>query len=133
MEKNNIVVFSIAFLILGAILGYMVSGNSNKNYEVGIGTHMMPDGRVMSNNGNGGMSGMMDDMMMGLNGKTGDAFDQAFLEEMIVHHEGAVLMAQSALKSAKHQEIKDMASGIISAQTTEINQMRGWLKSWYGK
>lgn len=132
MEKNNIVVFSIAFLILGVILGFTVSGN-NKNYEVRVGTHMMPDGSVMSNNGSGGMSGMMDDMMNGLYGKTGDAFDRAFLEEMIVHHEGAVLMAQEALKSAKHQEIKNMASAIISAQTSEISQMKGWLKSWYRK
>lgn len=132
MEKNNIVVFSIAFLILGVILGYTVSGN-NKNYEVRVGTHMMPDGSVMSNNGSGGMSGMMDDMMNGLYGKTGDAFDKAFLEEMIVHHDGAVLMAQEALRNAKHQEIKDMASAIISAQTSEISQMKGWLKSWYRK
>ncbi len=133
MEKNNIVVFSIVFLILGVILGYTVSGNNNKNYEVGVGSHMMPDGRVMSNNGSGGMSGMMDDMMNGLYGKTGDEFDRAFLEEMIVHHEGAVLMAQEALKNAKHQEIKDMSKNIISAQTIEINQMKGWLKSWYKK
>jgi uncharacterized protein (DUF305 family) len=132
MEKYNIVVFSIAFLILGVILGYTVSGN-NKNYEVRVGTHMMPDGSVMSNNGSGGMSGMMDDMMSGLYGKTGDAFDKAFLEEMIVHHDGAVLMAQEALRNAKHQEIKDMASAIISAQTSEISQMKGWLKSWYRK
>lgn len=52
---------------------------------------------------------------------------------MITHHEGAVEMAEAALKNAKHQEIKTMSHAIISAQTTEINQMRDWQKAWYGQ
>ena len=75
----------------------------------------------------------MDDRRGGLQGKTGDAFDQAFLSEMIMHHQGAVVMAQAALQNAKHQEIKDMARAIISAQTSEINQMQMWGKSWYNQ
>ena len=93
---------------------------------------MMGNGEMMNNNGMG-MNGAMDSMMAGLSGKTGDAFDKAFIEEMIMHHEGAVAMAQAALKNAKHPEIKIMANAIISAQTSEINQMKGWLKDWYGE
>ena len=51
---------------------------------------------------------------------------------MIVHHEGAVAMAEAALKNAEHQEIKTMATAIISAQTAEIAQMHAWLAEWYG-
>jgi uncharacterized protein (DUF305 family) len=87
---------------------------------------------MMSDEKMGGMGGAMDDMMAGLQGKTGDEFDKEFLSEMIVHHQGAVSMAQAALQSAKHQEIKDMAQKIISAQTSEITQMQTWEKSWYG-
>jgi uncharacterized protein (DUF305 family) len=79
------------------------------------------------------MHGAMGDMMMGLEGKTGDEFDKAFLSEMIIHHEGAVDMAEAALKNAKHPEIKQMALAIISAQTSEIQQMKGWLNSWYAE
>lgn len=75
----------------------------------------------------------MDDMMSGLQDKTGDDFDKAFLSEMIMHHQGAVEMAEAALQSAKHQEIKDMARTIISTQTSEINQMQTWGKSWYNE
>lgn len=77
------------------------------------------------------MHAEMEGMMQGLSGKTGDAFDQAFLQEMIVHHEGALQMAEAALQNAKHQEIKDLASSIIAAQQSEIAQMRTWLMSWY--
>lgn len=79
------------------------------------------------------MGSAMDDMMSGLQDKTGDDFDKAFLSEMIMHHQGAVEMAEAALQSAKHQEIKDMARTIISTQTSEINQMQTWGKSWYNE
>lgn len=74
----------------------------------------------------------MTGMVSGLSGKTGDVFDKTFIDEMITHHEGAVVMAEAALKNAKHQEIKDMADAIISTQTKEINQMKAWRSSWYG-
>lgn len=69
----------------------------------------------------------MDDMMTNLQGKTGDEFDKAFLSEMITHHQGAISMAQLA---ATHQEVKDLATAIVSAQTSEISQMEAWQKSW---
>jgi len=88
--------------------------------------HRMTDGSMMHGSMNG-MQGEMDSMMQGLSGKTGDAFDQAFLSEMIMHHQGAVAMAEAALKDARHQEIKDLA------QNTEIKGMQDWEKAWYGK
>jgi uncharacterized protein (DUF305 family) len=94
--------------------------------------HMMPDGSMMHNH-DMDMATMMADMNAALMGKTGDAFDQAFITEMIVHHEGAVDMARLALTNAKHQEIKDLATAIIKAQTSEIDQMKEWQKKWYGE
>ena len=44
----------------------------------------------------------MTGMVSGLSGKTGDVFDKTFIDEMITHHEGAVVMAEAALKNAKH-------------------------------
>jgi hypothetical protein len=76
------------------------------------------------------MSMSMDDMAAMLDGKTGDAFDKAFIEGMIPHHQGAIDMALEAQKSAKHEEIKRMADAIISAQQQEIDQMNEWLKDW---
>ena len=57
-------------------------------------------------------------------------YDRLFLANMIAHHQGAVDMANLALKNAKHQEIKVLASAIVSAQTTEIADMISWQKSW---
>ncbi len=79
------------------------------------------------------MHGEMESMTGGLKGKVSDDFDKAFLAEMIVHHEGAIDMAEAALQNAKHEEIKTMANAIISAQTSEIVQMKEWLSNWYGQ
>lgn len=76
------------------------------------------------------MAMTMDSMNSMLEGKTGDEFDEAFLSEMITHHEGAVSMAALADKHAKHQEIKDMAKNIEVAQTKEIDTMRSWQVQW---
>jgi uncharacterized protein (DUF305 family) len=123
--KNTQLLLLLGVLGVGIFLGYLFTPR-----YAPMGMHRMMDGSMMSNNS--GMDGMMESMMSGLYGKTGDEFDRAFLSEMIMHHEGAVDMAESALQDAKHQEIKNMAQAIISAQTTEINQMKAWQKSWYG-
>lgn len=60
----------------------------------------------------------------------GEDYDRMFIANMIAHHLGAVDMANLAFANAKHQEIKDMASDIISAQTSEINDMEKWQKDW---
>jgi uncharacterized protein (DUF305 family) len=110
------------------VVGYLIWGTKARGPEM----HMMPDGTMMHDE-EMSMDAMMHDMMAELDGKTGDEFDKAFLSEMIVHHEGAVDMAEAALTDAKHQELKDMAKAIITAQTTEIAQMKTWLKTWYGE
>jgi uncharacterized protein (DUF305 family) len=76
------------------------------------------------------MSGDMVEMQNTLQGLTGETYDKEFLKQMILHHEQAVEMSRSAATNAKHQEIKDLASAVITAQTTEIEQMRQWQKEW---
>jgi len=104
--------YSVVFLVIGILAGWLIWGNTKSDVT---------------------MEHTMNSMTSGLEGKTGDAFDEAFLSEMIVHHEGAVEMAEAALVNAKHPEIKTMAGAIISAQTSEIAQMKKWLTDWYAQ
>ncbi len=59
------------------------------------------------------------------------SFDEAFIQMMIPHHQGAVAMAGVALQKATHPEIRTLATTIIAAQQKEITDMTGWLLSWY--
>ncbi|AGP41376.1 DUF305 domain-containing protein [Sorangium cellulosum] len=66
-------------------------------------------------------------------GETASApFDQQFIDMMAPHHEGAVMMAETAQERAEHPELKAMADDIISAQNQEISQLKTWREQWYG-
>lgn len=56
--------------------------------------------------------------------------DLSFIEMMIPHHQGAIEMANEALQKAKHQEIKQLAQNIITAQQAEIQKMEQWKVTW---
>ncbi|WP_414527756.1 DUF305 domain-containing protein [Nodularia chucula] len=60
-------------------------------------------------------------------------FDLRFINGMIPHHEGAVVMAKDALEKSQRPEIQNLSQEIIPAQTTEINQMQEWRQAWYNQ
>lgn len=72
----------------------------------------MNDGQM----GSGQMVEMSRQMVM----PNGEYSDKAFIDAMVPHHEGAVDMAQVALKRAEHPEIANLAEEIISAQRDEV-------------
>jgi uncharacterized protein (DUF305 family) len=47
------------------------------------------------------MGMMTDDEMAELEAAEGDEFDRLFLEHMIEHHEGAIVMSQRVLEAAR--------------------------------
>ena len=116
-KSNNVLVIGLLTLIFGLVIGYFAGGSAYRPYA---------DDYV-------GMRGAMNGMMTGLSGKTGDALDLAFLDEMIIHHEDAVEMAGTLLKGTKRSELIKLGNDIITAQTQEIQMMREWRKSWFNQ
>ncbi len=56
--------------------------------------------------------------------------DTMFAQMMIVHHEGAIEMADLAVEKAASEEVRTLAEGISAAQGPEIEQMTSWLETW---
>ncbi|WP_432536338.1 DUF305 domain-containing protein [Kineococcus arenarius] len=56
--------------------------------------------------------------------------DVVFAQMMIVHHQGALEMADTATTKASSQEVEDLAATIKAAQQPEIEQMTSWLAAW---
>lgn len=85
-----------------------------------------------------GFAGQVNKMHMGMMGDQSDInrlenasdFDTVFVEEMIPHHQMAVMMAGMLKSSTTRPEMKKLADDIISSQSKEIDQMRQWLKEW---
>lgn len=85
-------------------------------------------GHMMESSGSMGES--MADMEAMLNGLSGEAYDKVFLKQMILHHQQAVDMSKYADTNAKHQEVKDLARAVITAQEKEIADMKSWQQKW---
>jgi len=58
-------------------------------------------------------------------------YDLRFIDSMIPHHQGALVMAQEVLQKSKRPELIKLAQGIITEQNKEIAQMQLWRKQWY--
>jgi len=56
--------------------------------------------------------------------------DVTFSRQMIIHHQGAIEMADLAPTRAASQQVKDLAAKIKAAQAPEIQLMTGWLQTW---
>ncbi len=125
-NKNNTIFTTLMVLVVGLIAGYLFGMSNTKGTSQM--THQMPDGSRMSGSD---MHATMDGMMMNLEGKTGEALEKAFLDEMIVHHEGAIEMAQSLLKGTNRPELVKLGNDIITAQTGEIQMMKKWRMEWF--
>ncbi len=129
MKKESIIVGLIGILI-GVVITSFAAGQAVNNNNTG----MM---RMMGIHSNTNNQDMMDkevmsmgEMITMLKSKTGDDFDKAFTEQMIIHHHGAIDMAKLAQANAKHDEIKNLANDILSAQSNEIDEMLAWQTDW---
>lgn len=56
------------------------------------------------------------------------SINAGFLRQMLPHHEGAVEMAQNALRFPVCEALRPVLCGIIDTQTQELAEMRGLLR-----
>jgi uncharacterized protein (DUF305 family) len=108
-------------LVLGLVVGYLA--------------HTPPTAPIMSDTAmnHGSMESTMNDMSASLRGKSGDDFDRTFIDEMIVHHQGAIAMAKLVQTTSKRPELLQLANDIITAQTHEIEMMNNWRNEWFSR
>lgn len=129
--KKESLLYGVIGLLLGVVLagGAAIFAVNNDSYSMmrmmGMDTRHL-DSKISSDHSQMSMTEMTEQ----LKNKSGDEFDKAFIEMMIVHHEGAVEMAALIPSRAKHSEIKSLGEAIISAQTKEIADMKQWQHDW---
>jgi uncharacterized protein (DUF305 family) len=99
---------SIALMVVSCIIG------------MGTGYWLTPEYR----------SSMYDKNTMDL-GPPDKWLDQRYLDAMIAHHRGAMLLALQASKSGR-REITALASDILKNEPIAINELYRWKKEWYG-
>ena len=89
------------------------------------GEDVSPDDHGGMDMGGMDMNGMsQEEMMTQLDGLTGTEFDQAFLEAMIAHHEGAIEMCTSLGEQGEAVRTEEMCDDITVTQAKQISQMK---------
>jgi len=91
------------------------------------GMPVMSGDEAMDDHGGHGMSGMLtDEQLQQLADASGPEFDRLFAEFMILHHEGAIDMAEDVADS-QDPRVAALAAAIIETQAAEIAEMEAFL------
>ncbi|HXG85750.1 MAG TPA: DUF305 domain-containing protein [Pyrinomonadaceae bacterium] len=112
------------------------TGNTAANRNsAAMNSNSMNGNSMMSNsmpmNANHDMSAKHHDEMKSSPNAAAQPYDLQFLDTMTHHHQGAIDMAEMAVKKTQNQELKAFAQKIISDQKKEISQMKDWREKWY--
>jgi uncharacterized protein (DUF305 family) len=135
MISHNIIKFlpiTLGAIALSAVIS-ACSGTTAQPPTASATPKMMDhSGMAKSDNATTGMQHGGMDHSMDLGPADAD-YDLRFIDAMIPHHEGAVVMAQDMAAKSKRPEMKKLAQAILKAQPQEIAQMQQWRKDWYPK
>ena len=58
-------------------------------------------------------------------------YDQRFIDEMVMHHQGAIMSSRMMIGDSQRPELRDLARRIQEGQQRQIDQMQAWRQQWY--
>ena len=100
---------AIALMIITGIIGLAIGYSTTPQYQLG----------------------MYDKVGMDL-GRADRTLDLRYINAMIAHHRGAMLLAEQASINAQRQEMKDLSGKILADEPGAISELYAWKKDWYG-
>jgi uncharacterized protein (DUF305 family) len=122
-------VLAVLLVAVGGI-GFVVGQITHATDESGTGSSTSGDDAhsIMDSMMNGGT--MMDSQMMG-SFDDEKPFDLQFIDQMIPHHEGALMSSEHMISNSKRPEMRQLYENIQKSQSEQIEQMQEWRKEWY--
>ncbi len=112
----------------------MMGGEAAKSETDGNGMGGMMNGGMMG--GQGGMGSMMSEQGMSGGQMMGSfdeeqPFDLQFIDQMIMHHQGAIISSEHMISDSERPELRQLAEDIQQSQSEQIEQMQEWREEWY--
>ncbi len=100
---------ALGLIVVGSVLG------------IGLGYYLTPEYRTS----------MYENDSMSL-GQADRSFDLRYLNAMIVHHRGAMILAEQLGKNTTRPEMKTLSQNILNDEPKAIAELYAWKKDWYG-
>jgi uncharacterized protein (DUF305 family) len=130
-------VLAVLLVAVGGI-GFVVGQSTRATDESSVGASTSEDdtGSMMGSGEGDGMGSMMNggSMMGSMMGSLNDEekpFDLQFIDEMIPHHEGALMSSEHMISNSERPELRQLYENIHKSQSEQIEQMQEWRKEWY--
>jgi uncharacterized protein (DUF305 family) len=111
---------------MGFVVGQITYATDDS--DTGTSTSEADTGPMMGSMMNGG--DMMGSQMMGSFDEE-KPFDLQFIDQMIPHHEGALMSSEHMISNSKRPEMRQLYENIQKSQSEQIEQMQEWRKEWY--
>lgn len=126
-QRKTVLVSVLAAALVGGGIGWGVTAAASSENQAHSGMNGGMSGM------NGGMS-MMDGPQGGPMGEFSDEqpFDLQFIDQMTMHHQGALMSTEMMIADSDRPELRDLAAAIDTSQTAQIEQMQTWRTQWYG-
>jgi uncharacterized protein (DUF305 family) len=132
LRTRYLVVGLVLAVLLAAVggMGFVIGQSSPATDETATdsSTSEADTGSKMGSMMNGG--GMMGSQMMGSFDEE-KPFDLQFIDQMIPHHEGALMSSEHTISNSKRPELRQLYENIQKSQSEQIEQMQEWRKEWY--
>ena len=119
--------------------GSMMGGNAAKSGADDSGMGGMMNGGMTGSmmSDHGGMGSMMGEQSMSGAQTMGSfdeeqPFDLQFIDQMIMHHQGAIMSSEHMISDSERPELRQLAEDIQQSQSEQIEQMQEWRGEWYG-
>jgi uncharacterized protein (DUF305 family) len=132
------------YLIAGLAAAFLLMTGAGAVYAAGqMGSMMDSDnGGSDSMMGDGGMGSMMGGGMGSMMGGMGEGqmmgsfdedepFDLQFIDQMTMHHQGAIMSSEMMIGDSKRPELRELAANIEESQSRQIETMKDMRDEWY--
>lgn len=136
MKATSVLIigFVVSMGLFAAACQNTATNNTTANTNTNMAGHDMSNMNHNMSNMNHDMSNMSGHDMMNMNSDPGAAeapYDLQFLDSMIHHHNGAIMMAKMVLGKTERSELKAFAQKVIDDQSKEIDYMKQLREQWY--
>ncbi|MBM3209733.1 DUF305 domain-containing protein [Candidatus Saccharibacteria bacterium] len=119
MKRNQVIIIIVGFIIIAGVAWILVANSQTNDSVEQQSSSATPDEQEAK---------PVDDNKFAT--LTGSAFDEAYIADMMAHHEGAVNMGEQALSASERPEVKALANEIVFTQSREMAKMSEWQQEW---